>query len=67
MSKVTLKENTLIKIVGSFDNYEEAQALACYVFTCAIVAIAKHPNGDYYMRPGGSKDSNIFAWAVISI
>lgn len=67
MSLVAIPKDLILKVVGAFDNYDEAKALATEVFTCAIIAIGDHGNGEMYLRPAETKDTNIFAWAVITL
>lgn len=67
MAKVDLGEEIKLNIAGSFTTLDEARNLACELFTCAIVAIGRTDKGIPYLRPEVSRDSTIFAYAVVVI
>lgn len=67
MARVELGEEIKLNIAGAFTTLDEARGLACELFTCAIVAIGRTDKGIPYLRPEVSRDSTIFAYAVLII
>jgi hypothetical protein len=67
MPRVEIQSIKGIVIDSAHDTYEEAQARAMEVFTCVIAAVSRDLSGEQYLRPAGSRDRNIFAYAVLTI